>query len=176
MLFYFLDKLEGFLNAETPNCDSLCHMYDAMMKELFPSSGEKIHGAVFQQVKEYKKMLEKVGSRIKGGDKTVIKYLSELKEKLVSVIKNHRPPTQLKDYSPLLSEFQAGRHSSLELEIPGQYTGETKPLIQHHIKIAGFKHTVSLSLYMYVFCFSYYFGMLTAHLKGYTVLLNFDVL
>ncbi|XP_021932903.1 DNA-dependent protein kinase catalytic subunit-like isoform X3 [Zootermopsis nevadensis] len=142
MLFYFVDKLEKLLNAETPNCDHLCHTYDTMMKELFPCSDENIHGAVFQQVKEYKIMLEKAGSRIKGGDKRGIKDLGKIKKRLGSVIQNLKPPTQLKDYSPWLSEFQAGKHSSLELEIPGQYTGESKPLIQHHIKIAGFKQTV----------------------------------
>jgi hypothetical protein len=150
MLFYFVDKLEQLLNAETPNCDSLCHMYDIMMKELFPSSDENIHGAVFQYVKEYKKMLENAGSRIKGGDKRVISDLGEIKKRLKSV--THKPPTQLKDYSSFLSEFQAGNHSSLELEIPGQYTGESKPLIQHHIKIVGFKQTVSLNILFVCVC------------------------
>ncbi|KAJ4442685.1 hypothetical protein ANN_04274 [Periplaneta americana] len=44
--------------------------------------------------------------------------------------------------NPWLSEFQAGSHGCVELEIPGQYTGESKPLLQHHIKIVGFGQNV----------------------------------
>jgi DNA-dependent protein kinase catalytic subunit len=164
MLHYFVDKLEKLLNAEAPNCDSVCHMYNTMMEAMFPSTDEKIHGAVFKNVKEFKKPLEKAGSRIKGGDKRVIKDLGDIKKRLelmIRTLKSHCP-RQLKDYSPLLSEFQAGKHGSLELEIPGQYTGESKPLMQHHIKIVGFKQTVSLSTY-----FIFYYFRLTTHVKGY---------
>jgi DNA-dependent protein kinase catalytic subunit len=151
MLYHFVEKLEKLLNVKRPNCDSLCHMYDTMMKELFPSSHWKIHGALFKDIQEYRKQLEKSESSIKRGNKEVLKNLRFIKEKLTGVIKDIKPPKQLKDYSPWLSEFQGGKYGFLELEIPGQYTGESKPLIQHHVKIAGFKQTVSL----YRYCFIY---------------------
>lgn len=53
---------------------------------------------------------------------------------------------QLKDYCPWLANFSSGRNSS-DLEIPGQYSGEKMPLIQHHIKIAGFGEEVLVVVY-----------------------------
>jgi DNA-dependent protein kinase catalytic subunit len=151
MLKHFVEKLEKLLSVERPNDDGLCHMYDTMMKELFPNSlgklGKLVHGAVFEDVQEYRKQLEKAESAIKHGNKKAIKDLCRIKEKVEDTIKSIKPSMQLKDYSPWLSEFQAGKHSSLELEIPGQYTGESKPLIQHHVKIVGFEQTVSLYRY-----------------------------
>jgi DNA-dependent protein kinase catalytic subunit len=124
-------------------------MYDTMMKELFPSSLGKIQGSVFKDIQEYKKQVEKAESGIKHGNKKVIKDLHLIKSKLEVIKQAIKPSMQLKDYSPWLSAFQAGKHGSLELEIPGQYTGESKPLIQHHVKIVGFKQTVSLYRYYF---------------------------
>jgi DNA-dependent protein kinase catalytic subunit len=145
MLLYFVEKLEVLLNVENPNCDSLFRMYDTMIRTMFPECSENIQGAVFKGIKEYRKQLENAEAGIKSGNKEVIKDLGKIKAKLRS---NCKPPKQLKDYSPWLSDFQAGKYSSLELEIPGQYTGESKPLTQYHIKIVSFKQTVSI--YMYV--------------------------
>jgi hypothetical protein len=170
MLYHYVEKLVKLLNIEKPNCDRLCHVYDTMMKELFPSSDDKIHGAVFQDIKEYRKQLERAESEIKHGEKKVVTYLFEIKKRLINTIQGIKPPRLLKDYSPWLSEFQAGKHSSLELEVPGQYTGESKPLIQHHIKIVGFKQTVSSCTYCFTYVtfqiFHLLVGRLTVHLKG----------
>ena len=145
MLFYFVEKLEALLNVENPNGDSLCCMYNTMMRTLFPECNEKIQGAVFKDIKKYRKQLEKAEAGIKSGNKEVIEDLGKIKKELHS---DRVPPKQLKDYSPWLSDFQAGKYSSLDLEIPGQYTGESKPLTQYHVKIVGFEQTVSV--YMYV--------------------------
>jgi DNA-dependent protein kinase catalytic subunit len=147
MLCYFVKKLEKLLSVERPNHDRLCHIYDTMMKELFPSSLGKIHGALFKDIQEYRKQFEKAESAIKHGNKKVIKDLHLINEKVEGIRQAIKPSMQLKDYSPWLSEFQAGNHGSLELEIPGQYTGESKPLIQHHIKMVGFEQIVSLYRY-----------------------------
>jgi hypothetical protein len=112
---------------------------------LFPECNENIQGAVFKHIKECREQLEKAETEIKSGNKEVIKDLEKIKKRLRG---DHVPPKQLKDYSPWLSDFQAGKYISLDLEIPGQYTGESKPLTQYHIKIAGFGQTVSV--YMYV--------------------------
>jgi len=145
MLLYFVGKLEALFNVENPNCDSLCRMYNTMMRTLFPECNENIQGAVFKDIKEYRKQLEKAEAGIKSGNKEVIEDLGKLKKKLLG---NHLTPKQLKAYSPWLNDFQAGKYSSLDLEIPGQYTGESKPLTQYHIKIVGFEQMVSA--YMYV--------------------------
>jgi DNA-dependent protein kinase catalytic subunit len=145
MLWHFVDKLEKLLKVEKPNCDSLCRMYNTMMRTLFPESNENIQGAVFKDIREYRKQLEKAEAEIKSGNKKVIKDLGEITKRLC---RQPQTPKQLKDYSPWLSDFQEGKYSSLDLEIPGQYTGESKPLTQYHIKIVGFEETVSV--YMYV--------------------------
>jgi len=149
MLLYFVEKLESLFNVENPNCDSLCHMYNTMMRTLFPECNENIQGAVFKDINEYRKQLEKAEEGIKSGNKEVIKDLREIKEKIKQrLLINHSTPKQLKDYSPWLNDFQAGKYSSLDLEIPGQYTGESKPLTQYHVKIVGFEQTVSVYVYV----------------------------
>ncbi|CAL1543153.1 unnamed protein product [Lymnaea stagnalis] len=50
------------------------------------------------------------------------------------------PPTKLKDYSPWLAEFNSNKFG--DLEIPGQYTGQKKPLPEYHVKISGFDERV----------------------------------
>lgn len=144
MLLYFVGKLEEFLNVENPNCDSLCRMYNTMMRTMFPECNENMQGAVFKDIKEYRKELEKAEAGIKSGNKEVIKDLGKIKKRLYSDRKPFKPFKELKDYSPWLSDFQAGKYSSLDLEIPGQYTGESKPLTQYHVKIVGFEQTVSV--------------------------------
>jgi DNA-dependent protein kinase catalytic subunit len=146
MLTYFLKKLEKLLNVEKPDCDSICCMYNTMMRTLFPESSENIQGAVFGDIEEFRKQLKEAEVGIKSGNKEVIKNLMVLKKGVER--KSWRPCRKLNDYSPWLSDFQAGRYSSLDLEIPGQYTGESKPLIQHHIKIVSFKQTVSVQIYV----------------------------
>lgn len=51
-------------------------------------------------------------------------------------------PNQLSDLSPWLSEFQASKWENT-LEIPGQYTGDSRPLPHYHVKIAGFHPEVN---------------------------------
>ncbi|XP_050692200.1 DNA-dependent protein kinase catalytic subunit-like isoform X2 [Eriocheir sinensis] len=46
-------------------------------------------------------------------------------------------PIQLKTYSPWLANFQASKHSD-SLEIPGQYSGMSKPLPAYHVNISSF--------------------------------------
>lgn len=145
MLLYFVYKLESLFNVENPNCDSLCRMYNTMMRTLFPECNENIQGDVFKVIKEYRKQLEKVEAGIKSGNKEVVKDLMKIKK---TPPRDHLTPKQLKAYSPWLNDFQAGKYSSLDLEIPGQYTGESKPLTQYHVKIVGFEKTVSVYVYV----------------------------
>lgn len=45
------------------------------------------------------------------------------------------------DYSPWLKAFK--RNPTTDLEIPGQYTSKTKPLLEYHVKIDSFDERVS---------------------------------
>lgn len=49
----------------------------------------------------------------------------------------------LKNYSTWFETF-ALSHASGDLEIPGQYTGDQKPLVEYHAKVAGFDPNVFL--------------------------------
>jgi hypothetical protein len=58
------------------------------------------------------------------------------------VAKDLQPPRTLKDYCPWMHEFKAANYEK-ELEIPGQYTGMSKPMPEYHTKISGFDERVS---------------------------------
>ena len=53
------------------------------------------------------------------------------------------PPGTLKEYSQWLSDFQAANFDQ-DLELPGQYTGLSKPLPEYHVKINSFDDRVSI--------------------------------
>ncbi|XP_042208389.1 DNA-dependent protein kinase catalytic subunit-like [Homarus americanus] len=52
-------------------------------------------------------------------------------------------PKQLKAYSPWLANFQASKHSDM-IELPGQYSGMSKPLPEYHVKISSFDENLML--------------------------------
>lgn len=66
------------------------------------------------------------------------KYLNRLRTEKIK----DRQYTKLNTCSVWLANYQAsGQH--LELEIPGQYTGERKPILKYHAKISSFHSDVS---------------------------------
>lgn len=75
--------------------------------------------------------------------KQVIDHLNALCEIFVNREENDIKalPMQLKSYSPWLASFQASRFSDV-IEIPGQYSGLSKPLPEYHIKISNFDETI----------------------------------
>ncbi|KAK4317884.1 hypothetical protein Pmani_011063 [Petrolisthes manimaculis] len=52
-------------------------------------------------------------------------------------------PRQLKSYSPWLANFQASKYPNV-LELPGQYTGLSKPLPEYHVKISSFEEQIAV--------------------------------
>lgn len=71
----------------------------------------------------------------------VREILNKLDTELKSLSNKYK---RLKNYCPWLANFSAGR-LNLELEIPGQYSGDKLPLVQHHVKISGFCAEVCLN-------------------------------
>lgn len=55
---------------------------------------------------------------------------------------NSRPPGNLKEYSPWMSDFKESLRN--ELEIPGQYDGKGKPLPEYHTRISGFDERIKV--------------------------------
>ena len=52
-----------------------------------------------------------------------------------------RPPGLLKDYSDWFMRYQTDYEHSLE--VPGQYSGDRKPMPEYHTRIAGFDDKAS---------------------------------
>ncbi|XP_078691376.1 DNA-dependent protein kinase catalytic subunit-like isoform X2 [Branchiostoma floridae x Branchiostoma belcheri] len=105
-----------------------------------------------QFAKECEKMFGKDGSRILDmKEKEFIKLKSGLQSMMGDFYRKAFPrekancyaPGLLKDYCPWLSDFNPLDYDR-ELEIPGQYTGKVKPLVQYHAKIAGFDQRVKV--------------------------------
>ncbi|KAM6171214.1 DNA-dependent protein kinase catalytic subunit isoform 3-T3 [Erethizon dorsatum] len=62
---------------------------------------------------------------------------------LVKMKKDSKPPGNLKECSPWMSEFKV-EFLRNELEIPGQYHGRGKPLPEYHARISGFDERVKV--------------------------------
>nr|CAD7397905.1 unnamed protein product [Timema poppensis] len=147
ILKYHLDILIKFLEDEVLSLNKLRSSFHDMMAEVFSSntSGEtKLHGSVFKTVMSFKDTLLKIlgenCDKVNGTNlRPAIQALKEEKAKVSAVMDSYskKIPKLLKDFCPWLEEFQGAKFSE-ELEIPGQYTGEQRPLPQFHVKILGF--------------------------------------
>uniref|UniRef100_A0A0P4W3R0 non-specific serine/threonine protein kinase n=1 Tax=Scylla olivacea TaxID=85551 RepID=A0A0P4W3R0_SCYOL len=110
-------------------------------------AGEK--GEVFCKVGKLKKDVNVALTKEFGGKMEEFKRMpvEEIKKRLNSIrtVVNQRrkenAPNQLKAYSPWLANFQASKHSDV-LEIPGQYSGVSKPLPEYHVNISSFDENV----------------------------------
>lgn len=64
---------------------------------------------------------------------------------LNSKLKTHKARDgNIGDYSPWLKTFK--RNTTFDLEIPGQYTGKKKPVLEYHVKIDSFDERVCRGL------------------------------
>lgn len=73
----------------------------------------------------------------------IMKVLECIKKKMSHNVDLKRLPRQLKAYSPWLANFQASKYSNV-LELPGQYSGMSKPLPEYHVKISSFDENLML--------------------------------
>ncbi|KAH1016070.1 hypothetical protein HUJ04_007350, partial [Dendroctonus ponderosae] len=135
-LKYFTDKMRSALNMQV-----IMQYKDCILELLNENSDSydstSLQGDIYKPLKNFGKDFEKIN---------VHNTIEQNKTTLCNLLQRSNPIkqykyVQLKDYCPWLANFSAGRNS-LELEIPGQYTGEKMPLIQHHIKVAGFGEKV----------------------------------
>ncbi|KAG7212863.1 hypothetical protein KM043_002216 [Ampulex compressa] len=100
---------------------------DELLKKVYPSTREDKNaprpGSIYTEISKYrseiKALLNKKVEDIKQLEKNIVQSLLKRKDKI-----------KLKDYSPWLHDFCGGN-----LEVPGQYTGDRKPMPQYHAKI-----------------------------------------
>ena len=94
------------------------------------------HGTFFQ------KFVKEFGAKFEKGFQTLT-GLSGLNDELEASLRKvgHKLPTMLKDYSAFLGSFQSSDYQD-SVEIPGQYSGWSRPIPEHHIQISTFEPTV----------------------------------
>ncbi|XP_030758783.1 DNA-dependent protein kinase catalytic subunit-like [Sitophilus oryzae] len=134
---YYLKKMKLCTNIE-----SIINIRDDLLKyklssEANSKDSDYMQGSMYKKnAKVFIDALQKINER------QTLKQAKEILQK-ISFDGQGKVSLLLKDYCPWLANFSAAR-MNLELEIPGQYTGDKMPLVQHHIKIAGFRETVAV--------------------------------
>lgn len=113
---------------------------DVLLKKVYQSTRGNKHdpkpGSVFNEIEAYESKIEKLkGKSPEEIKQRIIKMIDNIKESL----RKRRDRLKLKDYSPWLHEFR-----ERNIEIPGQYTGNRKPMPQYHAKIIKFESTVKV--------------------------------
>ncbi|KAF5300806.1 hypothetical protein FQR65_LT09109 [Abscondita terminalis] len=142
ILSYYLKKLRACDTEESFKTllqRSLDDIFPECQKNLNYKDPKSLKGPMFKDIYSYE---NKLNALLKG------KFdLQAVKEKVSQMLENPFPKlrksTRLVDYSPWLAYFQASELRET-LEIPGQYTGEKRPLVQYHTKITGFSQSVFL--------------------------------
>lgn len=111
-----------------------------LLNKVYPSSRENKHepkpGNIFTEIAPYKTKIKELEN----------KKIEEIKLRVDKMIENinmslkkRKDRFKLRDYSPWLCNF-----SERDVEIPGQYTGNRKPMPQYHGKILKFEPTVKV--------------------------------
>lgn len=103
--------------------EAFCKLVKPVDEALTKAFGKNLEKLEKMSVEDIKRELQKI-----------IKVLS-------SVIKGKKTPQLMKAYSPWLASFQASKHSDL-LEIPGQYSGMSRPLPAYHVNVSSFDENV----------------------------------
>lgn len=81
------------------------------------------------------------GERITALSEDEIKQKLKLLTKAVAEFTKTKREGNLGEYSPWLRRFK--RNLAKDLEIPGQYSGKSKPMPEYHVKIESFDERVS---------------------------------
>ncbi|XP_078036597.1 DNA-dependent protein kinase catalytic subunit [Augochlora pura] len=102
-----------------------------LLKKVYPNKQEIEHnlrpGTIFNEIKTYEDQIKKLESRKPEQIKQIVYQMIENIKKSFA---KRKDKTHLQDYSPWLHRF-----SGKDIEIPGQYTGNRRPMPQYHAKI-----------------------------------------
>ncbi|XP_076655620.1 DNA-dependent protein kinase catalytic subunit [Halictus rubicundus] len=111
-----------------------------LLKKVYPNKGEIERdlrpGTIFNEIRAYENQIKRWESwkpeKIKQDAYKII-------EKLKNALGSRKDKLHLQDYSPWLHRF-----SEKDIEIPGQYTGDRKPMPQYHAKIMKIEPSVKV--------------------------------
>lgn len=148
MLRYHLEKLVTMLEETSPNVNAIKTFYRKMMSQAFETDSvldPPLLGKAYKSIQPFKARLELESGQLDTEDHMqMADGLSTLIDEVLAACKKQKPGTMLKDYSPWLAQYKAVQWGS-GVEIPGQYDGESKPILQHHVTIVGFSPTVRVT-------------------------------
>ncbi|KAJ8918257.1 hypothetical protein NQ315_014127 [Exocentrus adspersus] len=132
MLRYYISKM---YNAQKES--DIKSIQETVITDMFkdiPNSKnvDSMWGNMYKNISKFKKDIENILA-----EKKIREKLTKIDKDLKKMVESEKASVVLKDYCPWLANFSANK-LNLDLEIPGQYTGEKLPLPQHHIKVSGF--------------------------------------
>lgn len=120
--------------------------WESMGDSLYASSSLTVGLKQKKFAQDYCKKVEAVFG--KNAEKLIKMKIKEYDNQMAQLQKGMQPGLKrcegaglLKDYSPWLQNFQSTNHQ-FTIEIPGQYTGNSKPLPEYHVKISSFDEKV----------------------------------
>lgn len=145
----FKDYLSS-MQSQIKNRTALIKTCSEMYAELIPPNDDSDENDKYSRMKiAFAKHAKAAIVKEFGIDGSELKNCSEneAKEKIKRVLSHvnsyasQNKTGTLGDYSPWLKNFK--RNPAKDLEIPGQYTGKQKPILEYHVKIDSFDERVS---------------------------------
>ncbi|XP_045042012.2 DNA-dependent protein kinase catalytic subunit isoform X2 [Desmodus rotundus] len=137
------DDIKVELTKKPVNKRNIEKMYERMYAALGDSKAPGL-GAFRRKFiqafgKEFDKHFGRGGSKLPG--MKLCDFEDITKSLLSKMGKDSKPPGNLKECSPWMSDFRV-EFLRNELEIPGQYDGKGKPVPEYHARVAGFDERV----------------------------------
>jgi DNA-dependent protein kinase catalytic subunit len=147
ILLYYVRKIKKACHLG--NFTDIRSIQKHVLKQFFnckPDSRDVslMQGNMFKKIVKYEKdfkSLEGLLSNASNASKKIMDKLQKVESELVEMLLDSHEVKRysglLKDYSPWLANLSACK-LNFDLEIPGQYSGNRLPLVQHHVKISSF--------------------------------------
>nr|XP_033326810.1 DNA-dependent protein kinase catalytic subunit-like [Megalopta genalis] len=111
-----------------------------LLKKVYPNKQEIEHslrpGTIFNEIRTYEAHIKKLESRKPEQIKQIVYQMIENIKKSFA---KRKDKTHLQDYSPWLHRF-----SGKDIEIPGQYIGNRRPMPQYHAKLMKLESSVKV--------------------------------
>ncbi|CAG5107248.1 Similar to PRKDC: DNA-dependent protein kinase catalytic subunit (Gallus gallus) [Cotesia congregata] len=118
-LQYYLKKLKGnsVFNAES---------FDFILKKIYPDV-KSLQGNLYKKISKYHEEIKHFKTI---SQEEFVNHLNKIMRELTLQAEKSKDSNSLKDYSPWLSNL-----SGTDIEIPGQYSGDSEPFPKYHAKI-----------------------------------------
>ncbi|KAG8036700.1 hypothetical protein G9C98_004022 [Cotesia typhae] len=118
-LQYYLKKLKGnsVFNAES---------FDIMLQKIYPDV-KSLQGNLYKKISKYHEEIKRFKAV---SQEEFLNNLNKIMRELMLQVEKFKDSNSLRDYSPWLSNL-----SGTDIEIPGQYSGDSEPFPKYHAKI-----------------------------------------